>query len=323
VKFSILTRPFEDRPLEEVLPNLASLGYNAVEFYVQRGSRHFDLEAAAEDSSYIPRIRRLVEEHGLEVSALSNHLESALVLGPHDRSNDAMAGTSDPEEKVRWATERTKLTAQAAAELGAKVVVGLIGSAAWQAWYPIWPGQDRLWEEGFEIFAERWNPILDVFKENGVRFAHEIHLVSQAYNLETSERCLEMVDRRPEFGFNLDPSHLFWQGIDPVVVIKRLGEKIYYVHAKDGEVQADEVLRSGVLSSGSWLRPDRGFVFRVPGWGDLDWRRIMTALARIGYDSVLSYEHEDPVLSADDGCEQVINFLRPLVIRKTMTEAWW
>jgi sugar phosphate isomerase/epimerase len=114
-----------------------------------------------------------------------------------------------------------------------------------------------------------------------------------------------------------------WQGIDPVVFIKRLGKRIFHAHAKDAEVQADEVRRSGVLSSGSWTRPDRGFRFRVPGWGDVNWRRVMSALVAVGYDYVLSFEHEDPVMSPEDGCEKAIEFLKPLIIRKPLARAWW
>lgn len=156
-----------------------------------------------------------------------------------------------------------------------------------------------------------------------MRFALEVHPTEIAYDLETAERAVGALGGRPEFGFNLDPSHLVWQGIDPVVFIKRLGPRIFHAHAKDGELQPDEIRRSGVLSGGSWTRPDRGFRFRVPGWGDVDWRRVLSALAAVGYDRVLSFEHEDPVMSPEDGLEKAIAFLRPLLIKKPLTQAWW
>ncbi|MDA8219686.1 MAG: hypothetical protein M0Z94_18975, partial [Dehalococcoidales bacterium] len=88
-------------------------------------------------------------------------------------------------------------------------------------------------------------------------------------------------------------------------------------------LQADELGRTGVLDNRLWERMDRGFRFRVPGWGDVNWRRVMTALAVEGYDYVLSYEHEDPVMSPEDGAEKAIEYLRPLVIKKTLAQPWW
>ena len=144
-----------------------------------------------------------------------------------------------------------------------------------------------------------------------------------AYNVETERKAVDMVDGRPEFGFNFDPSHLAWQLIAPVIFIKTFGDRICHCHAKDAELQTDEVARSGVIPTGGWMRPDRGFRFRVPGWGDVNWRRVITAMATVGYDYVLSYEHEDPVMSREDGCEKCIEFLRPLIIKKRLEQVWW
>ena len=133
---------------------------------------------------------------------------------------------------------------------------------------------------------------------------------------ETAEKAIEVLDNRPEFGFNFDPSHFVWQFIDPVIFIKKFGERIYYSHAKDGELQVDELPRSGVICSGSWGRIDRGFRFRVPGWGDINWRRIISTLVEVGYDYVLSYEHEDPIIPLEDGCRKCIQYLKPLIIKR-------
>ncbi|MCS7142155.1 MAG: TIM barrel protein, partial [Candidatus Nitrosocaldus sp.] len=122
---------------------------------------------------------------------------------------------------------------------------------------------------------------------------------------------------------NFDPSHLVWQLIDPVVFIKKFGDRIYHSHAKDGELVEENVRISGVTSHGSWTRPTRGFRFRIPGWGQVPWKRVITAFAEVGYDYVLSYEHEDPVMSQDDGLEKTIEFLRPLIIKKRLENIWW
>ncbi len=321
MKLGIFTALFQDRPLEEVLRLVAEQGYETVELPAWKGSPHLDVDSVLSDGGR--SLLRLVRGYGLGISALSDGREGQLVLGPHDWTVDRWAPTQGVEERIRYGSERLKLVARAAAALEVPVVTGFVGSSVWDKWYNYPSTNEQAYQLGWDLFAQRVNPILDVFQQQGVRFAFEVHPTEIAYNLETAEQALEALDHRPEFGFNFDPSHLFWQGIDPVVFVKRLGKRIYHAHAKDGEVQEDEVRRSGVLSGGSWTRPDRGFRFRVPGWGDVDWRRVLSALAAVGYDYVLSFEHEDPVMSPEDGCEKAIAFLRPLIIKKPLTSAWW
>ncbi|HSB73770.1 MAG TPA: sugar phosphate isomerase/epimerase [Candidatus Methylomirabilis sp.] len=321
MKIGIFTALFQDRPLEEVLKLVAELGYDMVELPAWRGNGHVDLDAVLGDGGRA--LRDLVKRHGLAISALNNGREGHLVLGPHDWTVDRWAPVPNTEERIRYGVERLRQTARAAAALEVPVVAGFVGSPVWDKWYTYPSTNEQAYEQAWELFAERVNPILDEFARCGVRFALEVHPTEMAYNLEMAEHALEVLDGRSEFGFNFDPSHLVWQSIDPVVFIKCLGKRIFHCHAKDGEVQEDEVRRSGVLSSGSWTRPDRGFRFRVPGWGDVNWRRVMSALVATGYDYVLSFEHEDPVMSPEDGCEKAIAFLRPLLIRKPLAGAWW
>lgn len=263
MKLGIFTALFQDRPLGQVLRRAAELGYEMVELPCFRGNPHLDLHAVIEDRGR--SLLRLVRSFGLEISALANARESQLVLGPHDWTMDKWAPVQGVEERIQYAVERLKRTAQAAAMVGAPLVNGFSGSPGWDKWYNFPSTNDGAYERSWQLFAERFNPILDAFKEYGVRYA-----------------------------------------IDPVVFIKRLGKRIYHAHAKDGEVQADEVARTGVLSGGPWTRPDRGFRFRVPGWGNVDWRRVISALTAVGYDYVLSFEHEDRVMSPEDGAEKAI-----------------
>jgi sugar phosphate isomerase/epimerase len=321
MKLGLFTALFQDRPLKDVLHVAAELGYESVELPVWHSCPHVDLDAALQDGGQA--IRRLVKPYGLQISALSNGREGHLVLGPHDWTVDQWAPVEGEPARIQYGIDRLIRTAQVAALLEVPVVTGFLGSPVWSKWYNYPATNEKAYALAWERFAERVHPILDEFARCGVRFALEVHPTEMAYNLETAEQALAVLDHRREFGFNFDPSHLVWQGIDPVVFIKRLGTRIFHAHAKDGEVQADEVRRSGVLSGGSWTRPDRGFRFRVPGWGDVNWRRVLSALVAVGYDYVLSFEHEDPVMSPEDGCEKAIAFLRPLIIKKPLAQAWW
>ncbi len=321
MKIGIFTALFGDWPLEKVAAYVAGLGYETVELPAWAGNRHFDLADALAGGGR--RVRKLLADHGLAISALDHGIAGQLTMGPHDSSTDDWAPGMTPAEKVAYATEQIVQTARAASEMEVPVVVGLIGSHVWDKWYVFPPANERLYQEGLAVFAERWNGILDQMKRYGVRWALEVHPTGIAYNIETAQAALAALGNRPEIGFNFDPSHLVWQLIDPVVFIKTFAGRILHCHAKDGELQEDEIRRSGVIPTGSWTRPDRGFRFRVPGWGQVDWRRVMTALVSAGYDSVISFEHEDPVMSPEDGAEKAIAFLKPLVIRKPLQKVWW
>jgi sugar phosphate isomerase/epimerase len=320
LKIGIFTILFNELNLEKVLEYVSKLGYEAVEIAAWKGSNHMNIEKVL--SGGATEYKRTIEKYGLIISALSNHLEGQLVLGPHDESTDEwFKGTS--EEKVKYGMERMKKTAEAAAALDVPVVNGFIGSPNWGAWYIFPPAYEKIFEKGFELFAERWGEILDHFAAHGVKFAHEVHPQEQAYNIETAERAIKAINGKREFGFNFDPSHLIWQSIDPVIFIKKFGYRIYHAHAKDAELVKENLPISGCIPTGSWRRPDRGFRFRVVGWGDVNWKRILTAFVEVGYDYVLSYEHEDPVMSREDGCEKCIAFLKPLIIKAPLEKVWW
>ncbi|MGE5224713.1 MAG: sugar phosphate isomerase/epimerase family protein [Omnitrophica WOR_2 bacterium] len=323
MKIGLVTILYDEKPLNEVAKYISGLGYEMVELPAWKGTNHFDLDCCLQDKSYGKQLKAMLAGYGLEISALSNHVAGQLVLSNTDPTMNGWAPGMDDQEKVAYGIREMKKTAQAAAELEIPVVCGFVGSNVWDSWY-IWPPEhEKLYDQGWETFAERWNDILDTFKEYGIKFALEVHPRQIAYNVETAQKAIDMLGGRVEFGFNFDPSHLVWQMIDPVIFIKTFGSRIYHCHAKDSEIQEDEVHRSGVIPTGGWMRPDRGFRFRVPGWGNVPWKRVMTALATVGYDYVLSYEHEDPVMSREDGCEKAIEYLRPLIIKKRLEQVWW
>lgn len=317
MKLGILTVLFDTQPLEEVAEYVSDLGYEAVEIASWAGSGHLDTDKAVSDPAYAKGIKKMLASHGLEISGLADHLSSQLVLPPVDASWDPWSPTQDKDEMVKFGRERLLQSARVASELEIPVVNGFFGSTVWGNWYSWPPKNIEIYDEGWELFAERWNPILDEFKKLGVKFAHEVHPTEIAYNITTAQTAIDKLGR-DDWGFNFDPSHFIWQMIDPVVFVKTFGNRILHVHAKDFEVQEDEISRDGVLSTGSWTNMRRAARYRVPGWGQVPWKRLITALLEVGYDGTLSFEHEDPVMSERDGAEKSIDFLRPLIIKEPM-----
>jgi sugar phosphate isomerase/epimerase len=164
---------------------------------------------------------------------------------------------------------------------------------------------------GYELFAERFEPILDVFAECGVRFALEVHPTEIAFDLHSAARALEAIGRREEFGFNFDPSHLLWQGIDPVEFLRAFPDRIYHVHIKDAVVRLDG--RSGILGSHlPFGDPRRGWDFRSPGRGGVNFEEIIRTLNQIGYDGPLSVEWEDPGMDREAGAREACEFVKRL-----------
>ncbi|MFH1265478.1 MAG: sugar phosphate isomerase/epimerase family protein, partial [Planctomycetota bacterium] len=163
--------------------------------------------------------------------------------------------------------------------------------------------------EGFKLLAERFNPILDVFAECGVKFALEVHPTEIAFDLHTAERALETLGYREEFGFNFDPSHLIWQGVDPVEFIRAFPDRIYHVHMKDAIVTLNG--RSGILSSHlNFGDPCRGWDFRSLGRGGINFEEIIRALNEAGYTGPLSVEWEDSGMDRDHGAKEACEFVR-------------
>lgn len=166
-------------------------------------------------------------------------------------------------------------------------------------------------DAGFNLLAERWNPILDVFQECGVKFALEVHPTEIAYDIYTAHRSLEALDHREEFGFNFDPSHLIWQGVEPVEFIREFPNRIYHVHMKDASVTLNG--RTGILAS--HLRfgdPRRGWDFRSVGRGGVRFEEIIRALNAAGYpaDMPLSVEWEDSGMNREAGAAEAAQFCK-------------
>ncbi len=292
----------------------AGWGYDGLELACW--GDHFDVQRALDEVGYCGARHELLARHGLKVWAISNHLVGQAVCDPIDARHKAILparvwGDGEPEGVRRRAAQEMMATARAAAKLGVKVVNGFTGSSIWHKLYAFPPTSAAEIDAGFAEFAARWNPILDVFDEVGVRFALEVHPTEIAYDLRTAQRAVRALGDRRAFGFNFDPSHLHWQFVDPARFIDAFADRIYHVHMKDAIRTLDGM--SGVLGSHlAFGDPARGWDFRSPGRGEIDFEEVIRALNRAGYTGPLSVEWEDSGMDREFGAEEACGFVRGL-----------
>lgn len=304
--------------LDEAMGWAARLGIESIEISAHASGR-FDADEMFEPGR-IAVLRDALRAHDLQVSALNMSADGQLLLGPHHADTDWICQGS-PEDKRAFAVRRLRRAAELAEQLEVPVISGFVGCEDYSRWFP-WPDAGA-WEGMEEGFVEHVAPLLDDIHAHGVRFAVEPHPRQFVYNTETALRSVELLGSHPAWGFTLDPANLALAGVDPVVFVSELGERIINVHAKDAELVAHHAARSGLLANGPWTRSGRGFRFRVPGWGDVQWRRLITELSVHGYGGPVVIEHEDPTMSPRDGVEKAVAFLDPLLIREPFEGAWW
>ena len=311
---TLFTGQWADLSLEDMARKASDFGYQGLELACW--GDHFDVSRAMTEDGYCAGRRDLLERYDLQVHAISTHLVGQAVLDNIDARHKAILpphvwGDGDPAGVNARAIEELKNTARAAQKLGVSVVNGFTGSSIWHLLYSFPPVPPAMIDAGFDLLAERFNPILDVFGECGVRFALEVHPTEIAFDLYTAQRALQALDRREEFGFNFDPSHLIWQGIDPVEFLRAFPDRIYHVHVKDAIVTLNG--RSGVLASHlNFGDPRRGWDFRSPGRGGVDFEEIIRALNQIKYDGPLSVEWEDVGMDREAGAKEACEFVRNL-----------
>ena len=310
-KVTLFTGQWADLPLKELASKAAGWGYDGLELACW--GDHMDVEKAAADKSYCQKQLDILKKNNLAVFAVSHHLAGQLVCDlNNDSRSDAFAPADcagDAEKKRTWAVETMKNTARAAKNLGVKVVNGFTGSSIWHMLYSFPPVSDEAIDEGFAYFAEMWNPILDVFDDCGVKFALEVHPTEIAFDIITAERALKAIGRRETFGFNFDPSHLYWQMVDPVCFLNEFSDRIYHVHMKDAALQLNG--RTGILASHlNFGKPDRGWDFRSLGRGGVNFEEIIRALNKIGYTGPLSVEWEDSGMDREHGAKEACEFVK-------------
>lgn len=312
---TLFSGQWADLPLEELCPKVKAWGFDGLELACW--GVHFQVDQALEKDSYLRNLRDLLEKHGLRSFAIGTHLVGQCV-GDHpidERHKGILPsriwGDGKPEGVRQRAAEEVKNTARAAALFGVKVVTGFTGSKIWHTLAGFPPVPPEMIEDGYRDFADRWNPILDVFDQVGMKFGLEVHPSEIAYDFWTTKRVLEAIDRRPAFGINFDPSHLYWQMMDPVEFVYEYADRIYHVHVKESIRNLNG--RNGILASHLPFGDHRrGWNFVSPGRGGVPFERIFRALNDVGYQGPLSIEWEDNNMNRDQGAPEALALVRRL-----------
>ncbi|WP_457333239.1 sugar phosphate isomerase/epimerase family protein [Rhizobacter sp. P5_C2] len=312
---TLFTGQWADLSLAELAPLAKAMGYDGLELACW--GDHFNVQEALQSERYVADKRRLLEQHGLQCFAIGNHLTGQAVCDPVDERHKAILpahvwGDGEPEGVRRRAAKEMQDTARAAAKFGAKTVTGFTGSSIWHALYAFPPTNQAFWNKGFEDFATRWTPILDMFEEVDVNFALEVHPTEIAFDIASSQRAIDAVKGHARFGFNFDPSHLGYQGVDYVKFLRSFGPRIFNVHMKDvwwGKGDGTVGVFGGHTSFGD---ARRFWDFRSVGRGMIDFEGIIVALNDIRYAGPLSVEWEDSRMDRVHGATESAAFSRRL-----------
>lgn len=313
---TLFTGQWADLPLDVLAEKAAAWGYDGLELACW--GDHFDVVAALEDDGYCERKREQLARHGLGCWAISNHLNAqAICDNPIDERHEAMLpsriwGDGEPESIRQRAAEDLANSARAARRFGVDIVVGFTGSSIWHTWQNFPPNPPEMIDRGFADFADRFNPILDVFDEVGVRFAFEMHPGEIAYDYYTTKRAIEALGGREAFGLNFDPSHFIWQDLDPVNFVLDFADRIAHVDCKGAVVRTGDGRRGRLSSHLPWADLRRGWDFVSVGHDDVPWGECIRALNQIGYDGPISIEWEDAGMDREVGAAEAVQYLRRL-----------
>ncbi len=320
MKLGLFTPVFGGLSQQEMLAKVRTLrGIQALELGTGGwpGSDHLDLDALLAVDRTANAFKQQIADAGLTISALSCHGNP---LHP-DR------------QTARAYDEVFRKTVRLARALDVPVVVTFSGcpgdsdSATHPNWVTTpWPPEflDVLEWQWEQKAIPYWRDAAHFAGEHGVRVALEAHPGFLVYNVETMLRLRSACG--PNLGINFDPSHFFWQGVDVPTAIRALGDAIFHVHAKDVALDRQNVAVNGVIDTKTYRRmPERAWLFRSVGWGhdELEWKRIVSALRLVGYDYVMSIEHEDALASVDEGLKAAIDLLSRAILAEPPVKAWW
>jgi len=318
MRIGVFTPLLSKLPLSAVLKKLTELHIDTVELatgnYV--GDAHCKL-SMLENSSTLSEFKKLLADHGVSISALSCH-------------GNALHPDKAFAEQNREVSRNTILLAE---KLGVPTMVDFSGcpgdspTSTAPNWVTCpWPPDYRKvldWQWN-DVVAPYWVEHAKFAADHGVKIAVEMHPGFVVYNPETMLRLRAIAGEN--VGCNFDPSHLFWQNIDPIGAVRVLADSIFHVHAKDTQLYPTNMVRTGVLDTKPYTEErDRSWIFRTCGYGHGAewWSELLSTLRMFGYDSVISIEHEDSILSPSEGLTKAANFLNSIVIREQAAAAWW
>lgn len=321
MKLGVFTVLYQNLAFEEALDKLAAMGVEAVELGTGNypGNSHCNPDELLESPEKLRVFQRAIEDRGLMISALSCH------GNPLHPNKETAAEAHDVWRKTVLLAER----------LGVEVVNGFSGcpgdhaEAKFPNWITCsWPPEysealDWQWKEAVIPY---WKEEAIYAERHGINIAFEMHPGFVVYNPETLLKLREQVGEN--IGANFDPSHLIWQGIDPVEAIKKLGREkaIYHFHAKDTYMDQANISVNGVLDTKHYSKIlDRSWTFRSVGYGQNEklWKDMVSTLRAVDYDYVLSIEHEDMLASIDEGLGKAIHLLKGILFKEKLTEMWW
>ena len=308
---TLFTGQWADLDIETMCQKAVEFGYDGLELACW--GDHFEVGKA--NAAYCKARRQLLDQYGLKLFSISNHLAGQAVCDNIDSRHAAILpprifGDGDPEGVRKRAAKEMIATGRAAARLGVDVVNGFTGSSIWHLLYSFPPISPDMIDKGYKDFAKRWTPILNQYQKLGIKFALEVHPTEIAFDIASAERAIEAIDGHPAFGFNYDPSHLGYQGVDYVEFIYRFSDRIFHVHMKDVGWSATPT-EAGVFGGHTEFGDRRRYWdFRSMGRGNIDFEEIIRALNRINYQGPLSVEWEDSGMDREHGATESAAFVK-------------
>ncbi|MCK4873965.1 MAG: sugar phosphate isomerase/epimerase [Phycisphaerales bacterium] len=324
---TLFTGQWADLPLDVMCSKAAKFGYDGLELACW--GDHFDVRQAVQSDAYCKGRWQILSDHKLGCYAISNHLAGQAVCDHIDERHQSILpehvwGNGEPEGVRSRAAEEMKMTARAARRffdcapeavrdrLTRVVVNGFTGSSIWPLLYSFPPNQPGQIDAGYEDFAARWLPILDVFEQVSVDFGLEVHPTEIAFDIVSTRRAIAAIDDHPRFGFNFDPSHLGYQGVDYIRFIREFGSRIFHCHVKDVWWSTTPTAVGVFGGHTDFGDPDRAWEFRSPGRGCIDFEGIIRALNDVKYTGPLSVEWEDILMDREHGAKEAARFVRKL-----------
>jgi sugar phosphate isomerase/epimerase len=321
---TLFTGQWADLSFDDVCKKAKSFGYDGVELACW--GDHFEVDRALKDKNYCKGRWEILRAHGLRAFAISNHLVGQAVCDLIDERHKAILaedvwGDGEPEAVRKRAARKMIDTARACRRFidaapeptGFPAVVnGFTGSSIWHSIYAFPPTDQKYWQRGFDDFAKRWTPILDAFEKENVNFGLEVHPTEIAFDIASAERAVEAVKGHKRFGFNYDPSHLGYQGVDYVRFVRTFGKRIYHVHMKDAWWGHGDGTVGVFGGHTTFADPRRFWDFRSLGHGDVKFEQIIVALNDVGYQGPLSVEWEDSRMDREHGATEACAFVKKI-----------